>query len=116
MTAAHEIRNLIEHTTTGTHRRRVPEEVKQQVRRYAERRRAKGATWQAIARETALEARKIRAWCQKPLLTASPPVLRPIQVVEEPKASTDLVLVASTGLRVEGLGVEEAARLIRLLA
>jgi len=57
MTAAHEIRNLIEHTTTGTHRRRVPEEVKQQVRRYAERRRAQGATWQAIARETALEAR-----------------------------------------------------------
>ena len=56
MTAAHEIRNLIEHTTTGTHRRRVPEEVKQQVRHYAERRRAKGATWQTIARETALEA------------------------------------------------------------
>ena len=116
MTTAHEIRNLIEHTTTGTHRRRVPEEVKQQVRRYAERRRAQGATWQAIARETALEARKLRAWCQKPLLTASSPVLRPVQVVEKPKASTDLVLVASTGLRVEGLGVEEAARLIRLLA
>ena len=28
MTAADEIRNLIEHTTIGTHRRRVPEEVK----------------------------------------------------------------------------------------
>lgn len=54
MTAAHEIRNLIEQSTTGTHRRRVPEEVKQQVRRYAERRRAQGASWQAIARETAL--------------------------------------------------------------
>ncbi len=116
MTAAHEIRNLIEHTTTGTHRRRVPEEVKQQVRRYAEHRRAQGATWQAIARETALEARKLRTWCQKPLPTASPPVVRPVQVIEKPKASTDLVLVASTGLRVEGLGVEEAARLIRLLA
>ena len=116
MTTAHEIRNLIEQTTTGTHRQRVPKEVKQQVRRYAEGRRAKGATWQAIARETALEARKIRTWCQKPLPPASPPVLRPVQVVEKPKASTDLVLVASTGLRVEGLGVEEAARLIRLLA
>ena len=116
MTDTHEIRNLIGHTTTGTQRRQVPEAVKQQVRRYAERRRAKGATWQAIARETALEARKVRAWCQKPLPTASPPVLRPVQVVEKPKASTDLVLVASTGLRVEGLGVEEAARLIRLLA
>ncbi len=36
-------------------RRRVPEGVKQQVRRYGERRRAQGVTWQAIARETALE-------------------------------------------------------------
>jgi hypothetical protein len=116
MTAAHEIRNLIEHTTTGTHRRRVPEEVKQQVRHYAERRRAQGASWQAIARETALEARKIRTWCQKSLPTASPPVLRPVQIVEEPKPSTDLVLVASPSLRIEGLGVEEAAQLVRLLA
>ncbi len=39
MTTAHEIRDLIEQTTTGTRRRRVPEEVKQQVRLYAERRR-----------------------------------------------------------------------------
>jgi hypothetical protein len=116
MTTAHEIRNLIEQTTTGTHRRRVPEEVKQQVRRYAERRRAQGASWQAIARETALEARKIRTWCQKSLPTASPPVLRPVQIVEEPKPSTGLVLVASPGLRIQGLGVQEAAQLVRLLA
>jgi hypothetical protein len=60
MATAHEIRSLIEKTTTGTHRRRIPEEVKQQVRRYAERRRAQGATWQAITRETAFEARQIR--------------------------------------------------------
>ncbi len=116
MATAHEIRELIAQTTTGTHRRHLPREVREQIRRYAERRRAKGAAWQAIARETALEARKLRMWCQEPLPTAPPPVLRPVQVVEEPKASTDLVLVASTGLRVEGLGVEEAARLIRLLA
>jgi hypothetical protein len=43
-------------------------------------------------------------------------VLRSVQVVEEPKPSTDLVLVASQGLRIEGLGVEEAAQLVRLLA
>jgi hypothetical protein len=33
MATAHEIRSLIEQTTTGTDRCRVPEEVKQQVRR-----------------------------------------------------------------------------------
>ena len=32
MATAREIRSLIEKTTTGTHRRRVPEEVKVQVR------------------------------------------------------------------------------------
>jgi hypothetical protein len=63
MTTAHEIRNLIKQTTTGPRHCRVPEEVKQQIRRYAERRRAQGATWQALAREMALEARKLRAWC-----------------------------------------------------
>jgi hypothetical protein len=31
MATAHEIRNLIEQTITGTRRRRVPEEVKEQV-------------------------------------------------------------------------------------
>jgi hypothetical protein len=116
MATPHEIRELIAQTTTGTHRRHVPREVREQIRRYAERRRTQGAAWQAIARETALEARKLRAWCQKPLPTGSPPTLRPVQVVEKPKASTNLVLVASAGLRIEGLGVEEAAQLVRLLA
>jgi hypothetical protein len=54
MATAHEIRELIAQTTTGTHRRHVPREARNQVRRYAEHRRAQGATWQAIARETAL--------------------------------------------------------------
>jgi hypothetical protein len=63
-----------------------------------------------------LEARKLRTWCKKPLPTASPPVLRAVQVVEEPKPPTALVLVASNGLRIEGLGVGEAAQLVRLLA
>ena len=53
MTTAHEIRNLIEQTTTGTRRRRVPEEVKEQVRRYAQRRRTEVVTWKAIGREKA---------------------------------------------------------------
>ena len=49
MATAREIRSLIEQTTTGTRRRRVPEEVKEQVRGYAERRRTQGSSWEAIA-------------------------------------------------------------------
>ena len=44
------------------------------------------------------------------------PALRPVAVVAEPEPATDLVVVAPSGLRVEGLGVQEAAQLFRLLA
>ena len=115
MATAHEIRSLIEKTTTGTHRRRVPEEVKEQVRRYAERRRTQAATWKAIGRETGLEARKLRAWCRKVREVTPVPTLRPVEVVTEPEPATGLVAVAPSGLRVEGLGVQEAAQLVRLL-
>jgi len=50
MAFAHEIRELVAQTTTGTRRRYLPREVRNEVRRYAERRRAKRATWQAIGR------------------------------------------------------------------
>jgi transposase len=60
MATAREIRSLIEKTTTGNRRRRVPEEVKEQVRRYAARRRTQGFSWEAIGRETGVEARKLR--------------------------------------------------------
>ena len=86
MTTAHEIRDLIKQTTTGTHRRRVPEEVKEQVRRYAEHRRAQAATWKAIGRETGLEARKLRAWCRKARAVAPVPTLRHVEAVFEPRA------------------------------
>jgi transposase-like protein len=115
MATAREIRSLIEQTTTGTRRRRVPEEVKAQVRRYAARRRAQGSSWEAIGRETGLEARKLRAWYRKARELIPVPALRPVAVVAEPEPATGLVVVAPSGLRVEGLGVQEAAQLVRPL-
>ena len=115
MATAHDIRTLIEKTTTGTLRRRVPEEVKKQVRRYAARRRAQGSSWETIGRETGLEARKLRAWHRKAREVTPVPTLRPVAVVAEPEPATGLIVVAPSGLRVEGLGVQEAAQLVRLL-
>jgi hypothetical protein len=43
-------------------------------------------------------------------------VLRPVEVVQEPESSQTLALIAPSGVRVEGLGVREAAQLLRLLA
>ena len=115
MATAHEIRNLIEQATTGTRRRRVPEEVKEQVRRYAERRRSQGSSWEAIGRETGLEARKLSAWCRKTREVTPVTTLRPVAVVAKPEPGASLVVVAPSGLRVEGLDVQQAAHLVRLL-
>jgi hypothetical protein len=53
MASAHQIRDLITQTTSGTVRPRVPREV----RDYAVRRRKAGAAWSLIARETGLGIR-----------------------------------------------------------
>ena len=88
--------------------------MRDEVRRHAKRRRAQGATWEAISKETGLGALKLRVWCRIARATASVPALRPVEVVTEPEP-TGLVVVAPSGLRVEGLGVQEAAQLFRLL-
>ena len=55
MATAHQIRDLITETTTGTVQPRVPREVREEVCRYAARRRKEGAPWAVIARETGLD-------------------------------------------------------------
>jgi transposase len=57
MATAHQIRDLITQTTSGTVRLRVPCEVRGEVCRYAARRRREGAPWAAIAREDAVSYR-----------------------------------------------------------
>jgi len=116
MATAHQIRDLITQTTTGTVRPRVPREVRDEVCRYAIRRRKAGAAWAAIARETGLDVRKLQRWNTRARRAASVPVLRPVEVVQEPESSQALALIAPSGVRVEGLAVEQAAHLLRLLA
>ena len=61
-------------------------------------------------------AHGIRAWYRKAREMTPVPALRPVAVVAEPGPATGLLVVALSGLRVENLGVQEAAQLIRLLA
>ncbi len=82
--------------------------------RYAVRRRKAGAAWALIARETGLDVRKLQRWNTRARRTALVPVLRPVEVLPEP--SVVLTLIAPSGARIEGLGVQEAAQLLRLLA
>ena len=115
MANAHQIRELITETTTGTLRPRVPREVRDEVCRYAIRRREKGAPWATIARETGLDIRKLQRWNTRAGRISSVPVLRPVKVLPAPEAATALTVVAPNGVRVEGLALEQAAELLRLL-
>jgi hypothetical protein len=56
MAIAHQIRDLITQTTSGTVRSRVPREMRDEVCRYAARRRSEETAWAVIARETGLYA------------------------------------------------------------
>jgi hypothetical protein len=120
MATAQQIRNLIAQTTSGTERLRVPREVRDEVCRYAARRRRQGAPWALIARETGLDDRKLQRWNARAGRATSLPVLRPVEVVAKPDVETEvspnLALVAPSGLRIEGLQLEQAAQLFRLLA
>ena len=116
MATAHQIRELITETTTGTVRPRVPREVREEVCRYAARRREKGAPWAVIARETGLDVRKLQRWQSRDRRSASVPVLRPVEVLPAPEPAPALTVIAPSGVRVEGLALEQAAQLLRLLA
>jgi hypothetical protein len=116
MATANQIRDLISETTTGTVRPRVPREVRDEVCRYAARRREERAPWAVIARETGLDVRKLQRWNTRARRAASVPVLRPVEVLPAPEPAEALVVIAPSGLRVEGLGLEQAAQLLRLLA
>jgi hypothetical protein len=118
MATAHQIRDLITQTTSGTLRARVPREVRDEACRYAACRRREGAPWAVIARETGLDARKLQRWRSRARRSA--PVLRQVEVVPRldvvPEVSPPLALVAPSGLRIEGLQLDQAAQLFRLLA
>ncbi len=116
MATAHQIRDLITQTTSGTLRHRVPREVRDEVCRYAVRRRKTGAAWAVIARETGLDVRKLQRWNTRASPAAAVPVLRPVEVLPEPEPAEALTVVAPSGVRIEGLGLEQAAQLVRLLA
>ena len=116
MATARQIRDLITETTTGTVRPRVPREVREEVCRYAARRRGQGAPWAVIARETGLDVRKLQRWQSRTRRSASVPVLRPVEVLPAAEPVAALTVVVPSGVRVEGLGLEQAAQLLRLLA
>lgn len=112
---AQQIRELIRRKATGTRRRRFPAPVQAQIAKFAEQRRRAGVQWKQIAEETGVSAKQLSAWCQARHRQPETP-WKPVQVLPlESESNSQLRVVAPNGLRIEGLTLSEAARLMQLL-
>ena len=91
---------------------RIPEPLRREIVDYARERQLGGAGFKLIARETGLTRETIRNWLRMP---RSDRELIPVAVVPEVVAHGAIILVSPRGYRVEGLDVESAAALLRML-
>jgi len=110
---ARELRDLIGQSSTGTRRRRFAPEVKREVIAFAMERNAAGESWPSLGRQLGIDVGQLRSWCRASPLPEST-VLQPVEVVA-PSQPVSVRLVAPSGVQIEGLSVQSAAELLRLL-
>jgi transcriptional regulator with XRE-family HTH domain len=90
----------------------VPQAVREQVLQYAAAERARGKSWQVLAREIGLSASGLQRWMQG----RTPPRLQRVRVVADRAPQEILVtLVSPAGYRLEGLELEQALAALRQL-
>lgn len=96
----------------GGRGKRYPAELRLRLRRWVRRRRGEGASAAAIAAELSLPLSTVSHWASS---RSQPTALVPIEVVPDPRPSRTLRVLSPSGFAVEGVTVEEAASLLRLL-
>ena len=94
---------------------RYPAALRRTITTLARQRRTGGRGVAAVARELGLPRWTLNLWLQTP----STPIMRAVDVVADPPrgglAPSGLVLITTTGVRVEGASLEELAALLRAL-
>ena len=93
----------------GGRGRRLAPELRQQISTVGRRLRDEGQSWFRIGREIGLPGETVRRLCE------TAPGFVAVEVVDDAVAR-DLVVVAPSGHRVEGLDVETAVALLARLA
>ena len=92
--------------------RRYPAPLRERLVAAIERLRSRGATWTSIGREFGVMAETARRW----LVRMGPEPEGRVVPVSVSAQQTELAVVSPTGFRVEGLNLESAAQLLRLLS
>jgi predicted transcriptional regulator len=91
---------------------RIPEDLRREIATYARERRDDGVTLDAVADEIGVSAETIRRYVQRK--RSSRELVR-VEVIPDAMEVDALVVISPRGYRVEGLDLERAARLLRLL-
>ncbi len=91
---------------------RIPAELRAEIADYARGRRADGGRVREVAAETGVSPESIRRWTVR--AKATEPVALPVHVSRD-EVCAQIAVVTPSGVRIEGLEVEQAAELARRL-
>jgi hypothetical protein len=76
--------------------------------------RQRGAWWCDLSRDLGISTETLKRWAEPRTSTIEPSML-PVDVIDAPPVGT-VTLVASSGLRIEGVSIEAAIAILRSIA
>lgn len=94
--------------------RHVSEELQRLTLAFAEQRRATGASWKAIGAEIGMSSHTLQYWRHGHRMTKGRSKLARVEIVRESR-STEFVVHAAGGLRIEHMTVAQLAELLKRL-
>ena len=96
--------------------KRYDKTLRARIVAFAEQRRAEGESWGNIATELGARFETLRRWCQgrRPEPTRALAV-RPVEIVAAARGGGTLAVVSRSGLRVEGVTLDDAIAILRTL-
>ena len=113
---AQELRQAIERHRGDKRRWRCPEELRLEVVAYAHEQSRGGKTQVQVAAEVGVSETSLQRWVAADRVGSGEPAsLRTVKVIDPLSSKRALTLVTPHGYRIEGLDVENAARLLQAL-
>ena len=111
-TSANVARRAVQALGTRGKTTRIPDEVRFVVLKYAGEARSAGQSWKQVSETVGLSTSLLLRWNRA---GQSKTALKPVVIADALSSAkrVELVLVTANGERLEGLGIEDAVRLLR---